>query len=147
MDGRSQGRTGIALGGALILAACAGHGARDFGGRWVPLNPWGEEIVAVPLRPAHVFAATPIDGTLRALLQRWAREGGAELDYRHPDDFTLHAAVADIRTATLEDAVARLDALFSPAGAAMRVEEGRVVVEAAGAGRPPGTRVPARGGS
>lgn len=150
MDERVRSRASVAMGvvAALAVAACARHEARDFRGRWVPLNAWANETSALPLHPVHVFEATPMDGTLRALLARWVRDGGATLDYRHPDDFILHGSVAAVRATTLEAAVARLGGAFAQAGVAMRVEDGRIVVEPAVATAGPATpRRHGRGGS
>lgn len=151
MDRRLQRLASIAAiaAASLALAACAGREARDFRGRWVPLNTWAEDTQALPLRPVHVFEATPMDATLHALLARWARDGGAALDYRHPDDFILHRPVAGVRATTLGEAVARLGEVFSAQGVAMRVEADRVVVETSSGDAPaaPAARSRARGGS
>lgn len=121
----------------LLLAACAGREARDFAGRWGPANAWAATAVAVPLHPPYVFQATPMDGSLRALLARWARDHGGELDYRHTHDFTLHAPVAGVRAVALADAVAQLGTVFAGEGVDMRVEGDRIVVlVAARAGHP-----------
>ena len=127
-----QGRAWIAVAAAaLTLGGCAGRDARDFGGRWLPANTWPADTTAMPLRPAHVFQATPMDGTLRTLLARWARDSGGALDYRHPDDFTLHRPVAGVHARDLAAAVAQLADAFAGEGVAMRVEDGRIVVDAA----------------
>lgn len=118
---------------SLATSACAGREARDFSGRWSPLNTYAEHTEAIPLRAAHVFQASPTDGTLRALLARWARDGDVELDYRHPSDFVLHQPVRSVRAYGIVDALAQLDRAFGPHGLVMRIEGNRLVV-AAGSG-------------
>lgn len=113
---------------ALLASACAGREARDFGGRWTPANAYASSAEAIPIDAAHVYQASPMDGTLRALLARWARDAGSTLDYRHPSDFTLHQPVGEIRARSLGDAVARLGDAFAPQGVVMRLEDARLVV-------------------
>ncbi|WP_168198990.1 hypothetical protein [Luteimonas granuli] len=134
MDTGHGRRACIAALVVIPLAACAGPGVRDFGGRWLPANAYAATTRAVPLHEGHVFQATPMDGTLRNLLARWAGDSGSELDYRHPFDFTLHAPVAEVHARVLADAVAQLGAAFAPQGVVMRMEGSRLVVAAADGG-------------
>lgn len=113
---------------AIVATACAGRDARDFAGRWEPVNTYADSTEAIPLHSAYLFQASPMDGTLRNLLARWARDSASELDYRHPSDFTLHRPVQGVRAHTLSEAVAQLDAAFGPEGVVMRVEGTRLVV-------------------
>ncbi|GGK01342.1 hypothetical protein [Luteimonas terricola] len=122
------------IGASLVTSACAGHEARDFSGRWAPVNKYAEHTEAIPLRGAYVFQASPMDRTLRTLLARWARDSGAELDYRHPSDFTLHQPVRAVRAYSIADAVAQLDSAFGLHGVVMRMEGHRLVVAAGGGG-------------
>src|SRR5690554_2236531 len=125
----------VAIGGALLLvSACAGRGARDFAGYWIPLNVYVEHTEAIPLHGAYVFQASPMDRTLRTLLARWARDSGAELDYRHPSDFTLHEPVGAVRAYSIAEALAQLDSSFGSHGVVMRMEGRRLVVAAGGGG-------------
>lgn len=123
-----------AIGASLVTSACAGREARDFSGRWAPVNTYAEHTEAIPLRASYVFQASPMDRTLHTLLARWARDSGAELDYRHPSDFTLHQPVRSVRAHTIADAVAQLDSAFALHGVAMRMEGSRLVVAAGGGG-------------
>lgn len=135
MDIRFSRFVRVGLVAALLVAGgCASRDARDFSGRWAPLNAYAEQTAAIPLREAHVFQASPMDGTLRALLARWARDGGAELDYRHPYDFVLHQPVRGVRAHSIADAVAQLDRAFGAHGVVMRMEGNRLVVVAEGGG-------------
>lgn len=135
MDISSSGRACVALiAAALATSACAGREARDFSGRWAPVNTYAEHTEAIPLHDAHVFQASPMDGTLRNLLARWARDSGAELDYRHPSDFVLHQPVRAVRAHSIADALAQLGRAFGPQGVVMRMEGGRLVVAPGDAG-------------
>ena len=118
---------------ALAMAAgtgCASREARDFGGRWAPANQYAAATEAIPLVGAPVYQASPMDGTLRNLLMRWARDSGSELDYRHPADFTLHQPVRDVRAQSLPDALAQLARAFDGQGLVLRMEGNRLVVMA-----------------
>lgn len=129
MGMRSGSRILAAASSALLATACAGGGeARDFGGRWRPLNQYAASSEAIALREEQVFQATPMDGTLHGLLARWARDAGSGLDYRHPFDFTLHEPVRRVHAGRLQDALAQLEDAFDGYGLAIRVEAGRIVV-------------------
>ena len=135
MDIRFSTRTCVAVvGAALATSACAGREAREFSGRWAPVNTYAESTEAIPLRGAYVFQASPMDRTLRTLLARWARDSGAELDYRHPSDFTLHEPVGAVRAYSIAEALAQLDSSFGSHGVVMRMEGRRLVVAAGGGG-------------
>lgn len=69
--------------------------------------------MAIPLRTAYTFYAAPMDGTLKAMLTRWARDTQRELAYRHTVDLTLYAGVAGIRTTSLDTAVTELNRLYA----------------------------------
>lgn len=122
----------LAVCATLGTGACAGRQARDFAGGWAPANAYAEHTEAIPLQGAYVFQASPMDRTLRTLLARWARDSGAELDYRHPSDFTLHQPVRDVRAYSIADALAQLGDAFGRQGVSMRMEGSRLVVAAGG---------------
>lgn len=113
---------------ALFLMSCASRDAPDFKKRWTPVNRFAETSEAIPLRPAHEFYATPLDGTLKNLLGRWAKDSGRELTYAHPSDYTLYAPVARIHTADLTRAIAELSAAYADRGLEIAVEPKRILV-------------------
>lgn len=121
---------GVAATALAVGTGCASREARDFGGRWVPANQYAAATEAIPLVGAPVYQASPMDGTLRNLLMRWARDSGSELDYRHPADFTLHQPVRDVRAQSLPDALAQLARAFDGQGLVLRMEGNRLVVMA-----------------
>jgi len=114
---------------ALAASACASQReARDFSGPWVPLNRYAAHSEAIPIDPPQVFQATPMDGTLRQLLARWARAAGRRLDYRHPFDHTLHEPVRGVHARTLDEAVHQLGTAFDGQGVVIVLEDDRLVV-------------------
>ena len=113
---------------AGLATGCAGRDARDFRGRWVPVNQYAASTEAIPLHSAQVYQASPMDGTLRNLLARWARDSGSELDYRHPSDFVLHRPVADVRAQTLSEALVQLHTAFGGHGVLIRLDGNRLLV-------------------
>jgi len=82
----------------LLLSACGTTPPPEFKGRWRPVNHFAAVPQEIPLQQAYAFYASPMDGTLKHMLERWARDAHMTLDYRHPSDYTLVAPVADVRT-------------------------------------------------
>lgn len=113
---------------SILLAACAARPAPGIGGRWTPVNRYQSQVQEIPLRPAYAFYATPMDRTLKGMLERWARDRHMKLAYEHGSDYTLHAPVADVRSDDLAAAVDRLNALYAAQGVAIAVEADRIVV-------------------
>jgi len=113
---------------AMLLSSCATRPAPDFGGRWKTVNRFSEETQAIPLQDAYLFYASPMDGTLKKMLERWAHDSDMVLTYRHPMDYTLYAAVADIRTPSLQEAVSQLNAAYASQQVSVGVSGGEIVV-------------------
>jgi hypothetical protein len=125
----------------VVLSSCATRPAPDFGGRWKTINRFSEETQAIPLQDAYLFYASPMDGTLKKMLERWAHDSDMVLTYRHPMDYTLYAAVADIRTPSLQEAVSQLNAAYASQQVSIGVSGGEIVVrissgDASGASTP-----------
>lgn len=131
--GRKPARfAGMVIAAALMAGCigCAGREARDFGGRWTPANRYAAAAEAIPLNGVYMYQPSPMDGTLRSLLARWARDGGHELDYRHTSDFTLHEPVREVRAGSLHQALAQLERAFDGQGLLLRLDGNRMVVAA-----------------
>lgn len=125
-----------ALAGCLILTAvamsgCATRSAPDIKGRWKPVNRFAETTEAIPLHQAYVFYPAPTDGTLRTMLARWARDSELTLTYLHPDDFTLHRPVTNIRTGDLQEAVSLLTRIYAAQQISITASQKEIVVKAA----------------
>lgn len=120
----------LLLGAALVMAlsSCATRPAPDFGGRWKSVNRFAEETQALPLQEAYLFYASPMDRTLKNMLERWADDSNMELTYRHPMDYTLHTAVAEIRTPSLQEALSQLNAAYSAQQVTVGVSGNEIVV-------------------
>ncbi len=117
----------------LALAGCATPKAADINGRWQPVNRFAEAPQAIPLQQAYVYQASPADGTLKTMLDRWAKDARLTLSYLHPNDYTLHAPIAQIRTHSLEDAASLLSAAYADQGVRVVVERPRIIVSQASA--------------
>lgn len=131
--GRKPDRfAGMAMAMATLVACagCAGREARDFGGQWTQVNQYAVTAEAIPLVGVYTYQPSPMDGTLRNLLERWARDSGKDLDYRHPFDFTLHEPVREVRSSQLPDALAQLERVFDGHGLVLRLDGNRVLVAA-----------------
>lgn len=112
-----------------VVAGCAAKPAPDIAGRWRPVNRFADVPQEIPLQQAYLFYASPMDGTLRTMLTRWARDSRMTLEYHHPSDFTLAAPVAQVRTASLADAAMQLASIYAGQRVSVRVEGDRIVVE------------------
>lgn len=119
---------------ALTLASCATRPAPDFGGRWKNINRFSEETQAIPLQDAYLFYASPMDGTLKKMLERWAADSDMQLTYRHPMDYTLYAAVAEIRSPSLQEAISQLNAAYASQQVAIGVSGDQIIVRISSGG-------------
>lgn len=118
----------VLVSAALATTACATRPAPDFRGRWKPVNQFASTPVALPLQQSYVYAASPMDRTLKALLTRWAKASKRTLSYLHSSDFTLYGPVQDVQTTSLEQAVSQLGTAYAPYGVAISVEAGQIIV-------------------
>lgn len=127
MKNRSTASAAPTLLAAVAMTACATRPS-DFGGRWQDANPYAEATQAIPLHRPYVFAPTPMDGTLRTMLQRWTSDAGMRLQYDLAADYTLFAGVARIRSADLREAASMLEQAYAAQHIAMLVEGDRLLV-------------------
>ncbi|TXI48622.1 MAG: hypothetical protein E6Q50_10020 [Lysobacter sp.] len=112
----------------VALGACATRPAPDFGGRWKSVNRFAETTEAIPLQDAYLYYASPMDGTLKKMLERWAKDSNMQVDYRHPMDYTLYTAVAAVRTPSLQEAVSQLNAAYASQQVSIGVSGDQIVV-------------------
>ncbi|HEV8692685.1 MAG TPA: TcpQ domain-containing protein, partial [Lysobacter sp.] len=99
--------------------------------RWKAVNRYAEEPQEIPLYEAYVFYPSPMDGTLKTMLTRWARDSKMTLSYLHSSDFTLHEAVAQIHTNDLQEAVSQLTSAYAGQGVSVTTEGNQIVVRSA----------------
>lgn len=116
----------------LALSACGTTPAPGIKGKWQPVNRFADMPQELPLQQAYVYYAAPLDGTLKSMLERWARDSRMKLAYRHPSDFTLHAPVAQLRSGSLQDAAAELSRLYAAQGISISVQGDEIVVARTG---------------
>lgn len=114
---------------AMFLTACGTPPAKDFGGSWHPVNRYRSTPTEIPLHRQYVFFAAPIDGTLKAMLTRWATDTNRTLHYELSYDVTLYAPVASIRTTDLETAASRLSSIYAAQGVKVVSQPGEIVVQ------------------
>lgn len=111
------------------LGGCATRPAPEFAGRWTPVNRFPSSPQAIPLHPGYVFYASPLDRTLKGMLERWARDAKMALVYRHPSDFTLYQPVADIHDGDLRQAIAALNTLYAANQVVVAVRDNAIEVD------------------
>lgn len=119
----------IAIAAAVMLAGCATKPAPDIGGRWKPVNRFATTTTEIPLYTSYVYQATPMDGTLKTMLERWAKDSGMTLDYRISSDYTLYGAVSAINTTNPQQAVIDLSSAYSAQGVSVSIVGSQIVVQ------------------
>lgn len=110
----------------LLLGGCGTPPAKDFGGHWTSINRFQSSTTEIPLHPAYAFYASPMDETLRTMLQRWAADTGMELTYRLPADFTLFQPVTQIHTSSVQQAARELSDAYAAQGVVVDVSGNRL---------------------
>ncbi|KRG41271.1 hypothetical protein ARC78_11760 [Stenotrophomonas pictorum JCM 9942] len=120
-----------------MLAGCGTTPARDFGGRWQPVNRFASTTQEIPLYSSYVYQATPMDGTLKAMLERWAKDAGMTLDYRLSSDYTLHGAVSRIGTTNPHEAMTDVTAAYAMQGVSVSIVGNSIVVQTVTQGAAP----------
>lgn len=116
---------------AVLLSACnSTPPAKNFSGNWQPVNVFQESTREIPLVKQHYFEPLPIDGTLKNMLERWARESKTGLSYMFTSDYTLHVPVATIKQPNLEAALQELNDVYAPQKINIGMESGQIVVRA-----------------
>ncbi len=121
----------FALASALLATAttaCSTSTAPGVKGRWQPVNGFAETAEAIPIAKPDIFYVTPVDATLKGLLERWAKGSKKTLSYQHPNDFTLHVRAAGIRTANLSEALSALSAAYAGYEVSIALEGQAIVV-------------------
>ncbi|PZO63696.1 MAG: hypothetical protein DI635_07875 [Pseudoxanthomonas suwonensis] len=113
---------------AGTLAACGTDPAPNFRGRWRTVNHYTVQPEEIPLHTAYVFAPSPLDHTLKAMLTRWARDSKMTLSYLAPSDYTLHQPVAHISTSSIQHAVGELSQAYAAQGVSVTYANNQIVV-------------------
>lgn len=121
-------RMGAMAAMAFLLASCATPVPPEAKGKWVPVNRYAEKPVEIPLNPKHLYQPTPADGTLKSMLDRWANDLGVELVYQHPNDYTLHSLVAEIRTHDPMQAISAVSRAYAEQGVVITLDSKRMLV-------------------
>ena len=113
---------------ALVVSACATRPAPDFRGSWKAVNRYAEAPEEIPLQKAYLYQPSPMDGTLKNMLTRWAKDSQMTLVYRHPSDFTLYAPVEQISTYYINQAASLLTSIYAQQQVAVSVQGKQIVV-------------------
>ncbi|WP_369980922.1 hypothetical protein [Xanthomonas bundabergensis] len=119
------------LSAVALLSACATRPAPDFRGRWKPVNRFSESTMEIPLYSSYVYQAVPMDGTLKTMLERWAKDSNMQLAYSIQSDYTLYAPVAKINTTSIQQAVAELSVVYAQEGVSVSAAGNRILVQPA----------------
>lgn len=113
---------------AMLLVGCGTPPAKDFGGRWISVNRFQPSTTEIPLNRPYTYYASPMDETLRNMLQRWVTDTGMTLVYRLPSDYTLFAPVTKVRTSDIRQAAAELNTIYAAQGVSIDVQANRLQV-------------------
>jgi hypothetical protein len=115
----------------LLLVGCGTPSAKDFGGRWKPVNHFQATTTEIPLDRPYTYYASPMDETLRTMLIRWTNDTGMTLVYRLPSDYTLFAPVSKVRTADVGEAARELSSIYAAQGVSLTVVGDKLQVDRA----------------
>lgn len=99
----------------VLLEGCASQ-PKDYWGIWRPINRYQKAPTPIPLNEQYTYYATPLDGTLRTMLRRWAKDSGMQFSYQLQSDYTLTQPVSAIRTTDVHRALADLNAIYATQG-------------------------------
>lgn len=119
------------LAAIVVLGACATKPAADFRGRWKPVNRFADAPMELPLYSSYVYQPTPMDGTLKTMLERWARDSNMTLAYNVASDYTLYSAVTKIGTTSIKQAVDELSTVYAAQGIRITVAGNQIVAQPA----------------
>jgi hypothetical protein len=128
--------TGIAAVLATALTGCGTPAAKDFHGSWKPVNHYQDQTTAIPLAQAYTFYASPMDGTLKTMLTRWAKDSGMVLSYQLLSDYTLYKPVAQIQTRDVRSAAAELNSIYAAEGVFITINDKQILVSVASVSKP-----------
>lgn len=120
---------GIGTLAVILLAGCAAPKPKDFSGKWHPVNRFSSTVTPIPLQRPYTYFASPLDATLKTLLERWAKDTGMRVDYRLRDDFTLYTPVSAIHTADAGSALAQLNRIYAAQDVSITIDRGAFVVD------------------
>ena len=118
--------------GCGVIGGCATPPAKGFGSSWQPANYFPDSPTEIPLNVAYTFYAAPMDGTLKAMLARWARDTQRKLTYEVAFDVTLFSPVTAIRTTNIQAAVSQLSAIYAAQRVLVTATDKTIVAEPAG---------------
>jgi hypothetical protein len=124
----NQPLMGILLSGTLVLAGCGAPPPKDFGGSWKPVNRFPASTTAIPLNQQYEFVASPMDGTLKTMLARWAKDSNLTLSYRLTDDYTLTAQASQIHTMDIHAALGQLNTIYASQGVLITASDRQIDV-------------------
>lgn len=119
----------LVLVAAALVSACATKPAPDFGGRWKRVNHFDEAPTEIPLYTSYTYQATPMDGTLKTMLERWATDSNMQLSYNLPSDYTLIGPVSAISTTSVQKAATELSAVYAAQGVLVSVAANKLLVQ------------------
>ena len=127
---------GALLTASALLTACGTHPAKDYGGSWKPVNRFQDKPSEIPLTSAYTFYASPMDGTLKSMLSRWATDSGMKLSYQLQSDFTLFKPVTQVHTTNISDATHELSTIYAAQGVSVSATDHEIIVQHASAAAP-----------
>src|SRR5690606_17936619 len=112
---------------ALLLTACASTSSGL--SQWQPVHRFPPQTQAISITPIIEYRVTPLDGTLRLLLARWAYLSGKSLDYRLSSDWALHQSISEVHAVSLEQALSSLSAGYAQQKLQIRLDGQKIIAE------------------
>ncbi len=121
-------RTSCLLTLPWLIAGCGTPQPKDFGGPWHPVNRYQSAPMKIALSQSYTFFAAPMDGTLKSMLARWAKDSGRTLDYQLHADYTLFSPVTRIHTTDIQEAARQLSEIYATEAVRVAIQGRDIVV-------------------
>lgn len=112
----------------LVTLGCSTNSkAPDFPKKWQPMNKVAESTKVIALKVQHTYHITPLDTTVKGVLERWGTEAKMPVVYDSARDFTIFKPLLQIKTEKLEEALAQLSHFYEAQNIAFRVQDGVII--------------------
>lgn len=115
---------------SMILLAnigCTANEVPDYPKNWRPMNELADTTQVIPLKKQHIYRVTPLDTTVKGLLNRWGEEAKMPVVYNSDYDFTVFKPLLQIQTENIEEALAQLSQLYESQNIVFREQNGVIV--------------------
>jgi len=109
----------------LLLGCSVNPKASDFGGEWVPINQFSDDIKVIPLEAPYKYSGLRIDTSLRQMLERWARDTGLSFQMKCVNDYSIPHKILSMNASNLKAALDEVNEIYLREGLKVFLDESR----------------------